>query len=430
MKLSRPLFLASRKPTAYPFPYSMERSHRSWLHNPADGKDYLDFHCGYGSNPIGHNNSDLVLRWARTPLSWIINKPACGDFDMKPYRDFVDTFQHAMVPDSFRNDKGEEAPLFFIDGGAAANDNAIKIAQDYKVQRTGDPEATRIMHLTGQFSGRSIGTMSLTNTDPHKIKRFATFTDWPRIPANDPVASVDACLREQGSKVAGMLIETIQCEGGDNHLDTDVLQSLQQLCHEHDVLFMVDEVQTGFGTTGKRWCFEHHDLQPDVVTFGKKSQQCGLFGGPRVNPVRGGEDDGCLLTPGRISSTWSGNLVDMIRSTYVMGIIRQQDLISNAAARGDQWLEGMMEVQSDYPNQVSNVRGRGLILAFDCEDEVERDVAINTLKDQYQLLALEGGEKTVRFRPNLAVTAEEIDQCVGRVADYMGTMDSYMQRFS
>jgi L-lysine 6-transaminase len=211
--------------------------------------------------------------------------------------------------------------------------------------------------------------------------------------------------------IAGVMVEPIQCEGGDTHLSRQVLQGVQELCNEYDALFLVDEIQTGGFATGMGWCFQHYDLIPDVVSFGKKMQQCGIWGGPKVAAFK----EGCMHQSGRISSTWSGNIVDMIRATEVMRIIVEDRLAVNVIERGNQFLDFMTMVAAKHPDLISNVRGRGLILAFDAVDRSQRDQILNNLYTDHHLIGLACGDRTVRFRPHLAVTEAEMDECITRV---------------
>jgi len=401
---------------SYPSMWSLAKSTSSWLWNETERQPYLDFHCGYGSNPLGHNHPALRERMGQSveETASAYNKIACGDFYTKPLIDFVETFQQDMIPKDM-----QPAPLFFIDGGAAANDNAIKVAQDYKVQRTSNARATKIAYLTKAFHGRSPGSMSLTNTDPNKTARFAKFNGWPRIPTSDGSLAGDQRLLNEledtltngGGEVAAVAVECIQGEGGDNHLNESVLKSIQMLCNAYDALFWVDEVQTGFYTTGLPWCFQHFGLSPDIVTFGKKSQQCGMWGGPKIAEFK----EGCMHQSGRLSSTWSGNLLDMVRSTHIMHIISDERLPLNVVDRGNQFLERMKIIAAKHPQHVSNVRGRGLMIAFDACDRAQRDTIVTDLYKERQLIGLASGERSVRFRPHLAVTEDEMDSCLTRV---------------
>ena len=182
------------------------------------------------------------------------------------------------------------------------------------------------MHLRHAFHGRSGYTLSLTNTDPVKVSRFPKF-DWPRIesPAlrfpladysdenrrseDEAIDQVSASFAANPHRITCFVAEPIQAEGGDRHLSARFLGAVQELCAENDALFVLDEVQTGVGVTGTRWAYESLSLEPDVVAFAKKVQLGGIMAGRRVDE----EPENVFEVPGRISSTWGGGLVDMVR---------------------------------------------------------------------------------------------------------------------
>ena len=401
---------------SFPIVWNIQKSQNSFLYDIHTNEEYLDFHGGFGSNPIGWNHPKLTKHFSSGLWNkHFLNKPANCDFYTPEYIEFIDKFQTTIIPKNYPH-------LFFIDGGALAVENALKIAMDWKYQKNGDNnEDLSIAHFTKAFHGRSGYTMSLTNTEPHKTKNFTKF-NWPRFlpsiktgtpPQNQKVydefaiGEVEKYFKEHHKSIAGLIIEPIQCEGGDRHFTKYFLQNLQRLCNEHDVLFILDEVQTGFYTTGKTWCFQHYDLEPDLVCFGKKSQQCGVFGGKRLGEIQ----NHCFNTSGRLGSTWGGNHIDMIRSSKIIDIIKEDNLELNATERGNQWSDEMKMIQS---NKINNIRNLGLIMSFDCESTEKRNQLLDILKKN-KLLALGAGENTIRMRPNLAVSKTDISKCVQKI---------------
>jgi len=406
---------------SFPIIWDIQKSFGSTLIDSDNGQQYLDFHGGFGSNPIGWNHPKLLEHFKNNISDeLIINKPANGDFYTAEYIDFINTFKNNVIPKDYPH-------LFLIDGGALAVENALKVAMDWKYQKNMDlgikNDNLEILHFEKAFHGRSGYTMSLTNTEPHKVKYFSKF-EWPRLQApnsntsqgqqmledNRCLSQIHKTIEEKGKDIAAMIIEPIQCEGGDRFFSEYFLQTLQKMCNHNNILFIIDEVQTGFYTTGKKWCFQHYDLNPDLVVFGKKTQQCGIFGNSSINSI----PNHCFNTSGRINSTWGGNLVDMIRSKAIINIIEDDKLEQNAHDRGKQWLNSMNNL--NLP-EIENIRGKGLIMSFDCKNTEERDKLLNILKDDENLLALGCGTKTVRFRPNLAVTEEDIENCVARTSN-------------
>jgi L-lysine 6-transaminase len=164
-----------------------------------------------------------------------------------------------------------------------------------------------------------------------------------------------------------------------------------------------DEVQNGVGLTGKFWAYQHFDIVPDILVFGKKMQVCGIIATGKVDEV----SDNCFRLKGRINSTWGGNLSDMVRATQILRIIERDRLIENSAEQGDYLLKRITDLSE--MSVITNPRGRGLQCAFDLPDSKKRDELIEkALKND--LLILGAGEKAIRFRPFLTVNKEEIDQ--------------------
>jgi L-lysine 6-transaminase len=418
----------------------LERSRGSRLVDARTGVGYLDLYTFFASAPLGLNPAGLVEDPAfLSRLAMIAaNKPANPDIYSSAYAEFVETFSRVLGDPELPH-------LFFIEGGALAVENALKVAFDWKSRQNEaagrDPElGTKIMHLAKAFHGRSGYTMSLTNTEPGKIARFPKF-DWPRIdapaivhPLDDHLAEViaaeksaidqaRAAFEAQPHDIAAFIAEPIQGEGGDNHLRPEFLQAMQQLAHDHDALFIVDEVQTGGGTTGTAWAYQQLGLRPDVVAFGKKVQVGGIMAGRRVDEI----DQNVFRVSGRINSTWGGGLVDMVRSQRLLEIIEAEDLIAAAGPKGERFVAGLEAVAGDLPGVLSNVRGRGLMIAADLPDGAARDAVLADLRDTEHVLALPCGERSIRFRPALSIETEEIDLAVAAIGRAVGRLDAIGQ---
>ncbi len=267
--------------------------------------------------------------------------------------------------------------------------------------------------------------MSLTNTDPRKTNLFAKF-DWPRVscphidfslPASQREADVierekqaereiHEFIEQRNIDICAIIIEPIQGEGGDNHFRGEWLQKLRRICDESDILLIFDEVQCGMGATGRNWCCEHFDVLPDLMSFGKKAQVCGVMAGPRIDEVK----DNAFRLPSRLNSTWGGNFTDMVRSTHYLRIIEQERLVENAGKVGAYFLDQLCDLQTEEP-LISAARGRGLFLAFDLPDAKTREEFWHGFFG-LGVLTLRSGEHSIRFRPALDITAEVIDQAM------------------
>lgn len=397
------------------------KSHGSWFVDARTGESYLDLYTFFASAPLGANPPGVVddPEFQALLAEVASNKPANSDVYTTHLAEFAETFSRVLGDPALPH-------LFFVEGGALAVENALKTAFDWKSRRNEaagrSPDlGTKVLHLTRAFHGRSGYTMSLTNTDPVKVARYPQF-DWPRIdvpavvfPLEEHLEQVEAAERHALDQaraafeaaphdIAAFIAEPIQGEGGDNHLRPEFLQAMQALCHEHDALFVLDEVQTGVGLTGTPWAYQQLGLEPDIVAFAKKVQVGGIMAGRRVDEVA----DNVFAVPSRINSTWGGGLVDMVRSRRLLEIIERDGLFAHAAATGA-WLgDQLRALQARHPGTVTNARGRGLMCAFDLPDGQARNTAVRALREDEKVLVLPCGERSIRLRPALDVTQDEL----------------------
>jgi L-lysine 6-transaminase len=404
------------------FVLDVDRSAGSYLVDARTGARYLDMFTFFASSALGMNHPALAGDAAfRSELAaTAVNKPSNSDVYSVAMARFVDTFARVLGDPALPH-------LFFVDGGALAVENALKVAFDWKSrfnERAGiDPGlGTKVLHLEGAFHGRSGYTLSLTNTDPNKVARFPKF-DWPRIDApylrpGVTVAELEAeSLRQARAAfeahphdIACFIAEPIQGEGGDRHIRGEFFAAMRALCDEFDALLIFDEVQTGCGMTGTAWAYQQLGVTPDVVAFGKKTQVCGVMAGGRVDEVA----NNVFNVSSRINSTWGGNLVDMVRSRRILETIEADELMAHAAEMGSHLLDRLVDLASEFPGLVFEPRGRGLMCAFSMPDSAQRDELIRRLWDRHVIM-LASGADSVRFRPALTVSRAEIDAAVAAV---------------
>ena len=399
----------------------LKKSHGSWLVDARDGKEYLDLFSMFASMPVGYNHPTLLENRERIAAA-ALNKITNSDIYSTQMAEFVDTVGRIAQPDYLPYS-------FYVEGGALGVENALKTAFDWKVRKNlaaGKGEkGSKVIHFTECFHGRTGYTMSLTDSpDPRKTLYFPQF-DWPRIdnpklhfPLTDEsleqvlkaeataINQIKSAVAENPDEIAALIIEPIQGEGGDNHFRGEFLQELRALADEHEFMLIYDEVQTGVGVTGKMWAHQlfNSSARPDIIAFGKKMQICGIFAGERVDEV----ENNVFHESSRLNSTWGGNVVDMVRITLYLEIIAAEDLVNQAATNGDYLVAKLHDIQADFDGLVSNVRGRGLFAAFDLPDGTARDNLADLIIAEGALI-LGSGKKTIRFRPHLNITREEID---------------------
>jgi len=401
----------------------LEKSKGSYLFDAAHDRRLIDLYGFFGSNPVGFNHPYFDQAEVQADLLRASKvKIANSDVYSEGYARFIETFWRVVgLPPLER--------MLVIEGGAPAVENCLKAAMDWKVRKNmaaGRGErGTEILHFRHAFHGRSGYTMSLTNTDPRKTDLFAKF-NWPRVSTPsidfslgkeereaDVIEREKKCeaeimqfVRERGIDMAAIIIEPIQGEGGDNHFRGEWLQTLRRICDENEMLLIFDEVQCGACVTGRNWCCEHFGVLPDLMSFGKKAQVCGVMAGPRLDEVK----DNVFRLPSRINSTWGGNFTDMVRSTHFLNIIEEENLTENAGIVGEHFLNRLLELQKEN-SIMSAARGRGLFLAFDLPDPETRDKLWKKLFDG-GVLTLKSGEQAIRFRPALDITKEVVDEAI------------------
>jgi L-lysine 6-transaminase len=347
-----------------------------------------------------------------------VNKPSNSDLYTIEMAECVAKFKKVAVPDFMRH-------LFFISGGALAVENALKVAFDWKQRKNGNfseknPDL-KIIHFKDAFHGRSGYTMSLTNTDPAKTDYFPKF-NWPRIDnpkitfplegenlenvikaEENSINQIKDAIIKDPENIAALILEPIQGEGGDNHFRPEFFKKLREITLENDIMFILDEIQTGMGLTGKMWAHEYYGIKPDIMAFGKKTQVCGILCNDRVDEVK----ENVFKLSSRINSTWGGNLVDMVRFTKYLEIIDEENLVENAAKMGNYLLDNLKTTAKDF-DQVSNVRGKGLMIAFDFDSDESR-IKFKNILFENKIMVLPCGPRSIRFRPALNISRDEID---------------------
>jgi len=415
----------------------LEKSHGVWIYDKLHNRELLDFFGCYATIPLGYNHPKMTEdeNFLKHLLRAAIINPTNADIYTEEYAHFMQVFERVAIPSYLKY-------AFFIAGGALAVENALKVAMDWKVQKNFQKGyrrevGTKVIHFEEAFHGRSGYTLSLTNTDPVKIRYFAKF-DWPRIvnpklrfPITDEeiarvekvealaIAQIKQAFVEHRDDICAIIIEPIQSEGGDNHFRPEFMKALRQLADENDVMLIYDEVQTGVGATGRFWAHEHFgpEAQPDIISFGKKMQVCGILVGPKVDEV----PTNVFRVPSRINSTWGGNLADMVRAAQILTIIEEDHIVEHAAQVGSYLQQRLEELQGLYPDLISNVRGRGLMVAFDLPTKELRDKLVQDALDKENLLLLKAGERSIRSRSALTITEAEIDEGISRLERLLRT---------
>ena len=396
----------------------LKKSHGSWLVDARNGREYLDLFSMFASMPIGYNHPYMMENKDRLTHA-ALNKVTNSDVYSTEMAEFVETVARIAQPDYLPY-------AFYVEGGTLAVENALKVSFDWKVRKNlaagKGAKGGKVLHFKDCFHGRSGYTMSLTDSpDPRKTLYFPKF-DWPRVlnpkitfPLDEAavaeaeiqsITEIEAAINANPDDIAALIIEPIQGEGGDNHFREEFFCALRTICDENEILFIYDEVQTGIGLTGKMWAHQHYseDCRPDIISFGKKTQICGIFVSDRVDDV----ENNVFHESSRLNSTFGGNIADMVRFTLYLEVIEKEGLVQIAAENGEYVLDKLQALQKKYGDVVSNSRGKGHFCAFDLPNGDILDNLLSLIADEGALM-LGCGTHSIRFRPHLNISQDEID---------------------
>lgn len=419
----------------YDMVFDLDKSKSMYMFDSKHNRQFLDMFSFYASYPISHNHPEMTTPEFINEIGRVaIHNPSNSDIYTVQLARFVETFKRLCMPDEFKH-------LFFVAGGTLAIENALKTAFDWKVRKNAAKGHTEelghgVIHFRGAFHGRSGYSVSMTNTaDPAKYQFFPKF-NWPRVPhptikfpldntnielaenlETEVLSQIEDILKTNGDDIACIILEPIQGEGGDNHIRPEFWQALRKLADQYDILMIADEVQSGMGLTGKMWAYQHLGATPDIVCFGKKAQVCGIMVTDRIDDI----DSNVFAVPSRINSTWGGNLTDMVRCRKMLEIIERHNLVENAKLVGEYIIKKFTDLSIRYPELVQNVRGRGLMCAFDMPSAQH----VEKLKDSAYdagLLIISCGIRSIRLRPMLDVRPIYIDEMIMILDKILSTM--------
>lgn len=356
-----------------------------------DGRRFLDFASGIAVNALGHSHPGLIgaiQKQAETLMhvSNLYGSPQ-GEAIAKRLVDltFADT-------------------VFFTNSGAEAVECAIKAARAYH-QHVGNDEKYELITFSNAFHGRTMATISASNQEKMHKGFLPLLPGFKYVEFND----LEAAKAAIGPNTAGFLIEPIQGEGGIRIAGESFMKGLRDLCDEHDLLLILDEVQSGVGRAGTFYAYELYGIEPDILSTAK-----GIGGGFPVGACLATEKAARGMTFGTHGSTYGGNPFAMAAIGAVLDVIADDEFLADVRAKGQRLMGRIEQFIGNYPELFESVHGRGLFIGLKLKVEPRGFVA--HMRDHHGLLTVSAGDNVVRILPPLVIGDEHIDEFMAKLS--------------
>ena len=364
------------------------RGNGAWLISD-NGERYLDFTSGIAVNALGHNHPKLVKAVEEQANKlWHVS-----NLFQSPEQEKV---AERLCANSFAD------KVFFCNSGAEAIECAIKTARRYQYV-SGHPERYEIITFEGAFHGRTLATLAAGGQQKYLEGFGPKAQGFIQVPFDDEKALRAAI----GEKTAALLIEPIQGESGLRPVPTEFMQLLRRICDENGLLFIVDEVQTGMGRTGKLFAYQWSNIEPDIMALAK-----GLGGGFPIGACLATKEAAKGMTPGTHGSTFGGNLLAMAAANAVLDVMLSDGFLDHVNAMANLFKQGLASIIDRFPDVVQSIRGIGLLTGVKCV--VPNVELIAAMRDE-KLLTVGAGNNVIRLLPPLIVTEDEIRDGLHRI---------------
>ncbi|MET3727313.1 acetylornithine aminotransferase [Fictibacillus halophilus] len=358
----------------------LQKGNGTYVYDQND-KKYLDFTSGIAVTSLGHCHPDVVAALQKqSECIWHTSN-------------LFEIHQQELLADTLVKHTHLDL-AFFCNSGAEANEAAIKLAKKFT-------KKNKIITFNDSFHGRTFGSMSATGQQKIKEGYGPLLSTFIHLPWND----IEQLKKQADNDTAAIMMEVIQGEGGIKIADPDFYKAVQEICEKNDILLIIDEVQTGIGRTGKRYAYEHFELDPDIVTLAK-----GLGNGFPIGAMLGKSKLADMFGPGSHGTTFGGNPLACAVSQSVLDIIFHDEFLSEVERKGKNFKAQLENHLINFPC-VKEIRGKGLLIGIECERAGE---LIVNLEDQ-GLLTVPAGEPVIRLLPPLNVTDEELTSALNTI---------------
>ncbi|MCD2324714.1 aspartate aminotransferase family protein [Sphingomonas sp. IC-56] len=358
------------------------------------GEQYLDFAAGIAVNALGHGHPHLVKAIAEQAATLMHVSNLYGSPQ-------GEALAQRIIDVSFAD------TVFFTNSGVEAIECAIKTARRYHYAN-GNPQRTKLITFKNAFHGRSLGAISATD----QAKMRDGFE--PLLPGFDYVAfnDLEGALAAIDGETAGFLVETVQGEGGMTAGTPEFITGLRKACDEHGLLLILDEIQCGYGRTGKMWAYEHYGIEPDIMTVAK-----GIGAGFPLGACLATEEAAKGMVIGTHGSTYGGNPLAMAAGQAVLDVMLEPDFLPNVERMGERLRQAFEQMIPNHDHLFEEIRGKGLMLGIKMKDTaVSRDFVAH-LRDNHGLLTVAAGENVFRVLPPLVIDESHIAECVERLSE-------------
>jgi acetylornithine/N-succinyldiaminopimelate aminotransferase len=359
-----------------------------------DGARYLDFAAGIAVNALGHGHPHLVKAIADQAATLMHVSNLYGSPQ-------GEALAERIVANSFAD------TVFFTNSGTEAVECAIKTARRYHYAN-GNPQRHTLISFTNAFHGRTMGAISATNQAKMRDGFEPLLPGFVYAPFND----LAAALALVGDDTAGFLVETIQGEGGVSVASTEFLTGLRQACDEHGLLLVLDEVQCGYGRTGRLWAYEDYGIFPDIMSVAK-----GIGGGFPLGACLATAEAAKGMVIGTHGSTYGGNPLAMAAGQAVLDVMLEPGFLDTVTRMGERLRAGLEQLIPNHDHLFVEVRGKGLMLGLKLADTAEARSFVAHLRDNHQLLTVAAGENVVRILPPLVVGEDDIAEFTRKLGD-------------
>ena len=357
------------------------------------GERYLDFAAGIAVNALGHGHPHLVQAIADQAATLMHVSNLYGSPQ-------GEALAERLLKHSFAD------TVFFTNSGVEAIECAIKTARRYHYAN-GNPQRHKLITFKNAFHGRSLGAISATDQGKMRDGFEPLLPGFDYVPFND----LAGALAKIDDETAGFLVETIQGEGGMTAGTVEFIQGLRKAADEHGLLLILDEIQCGYGRTGKMWAYEHYGITPDIMTSAK-----GIGAGFPLGACLATEEAAKGMVAGTHGSTYGGNPLAMAAGMAVLDVMEEPGFLEHVTRMGERLRQAFEQLIPNHDHLFEEIRGKGLMLGIKMKDTVVSRDFVAHLRDHHGLLTVAAGENVFRVLPPLVIDESHIAEAVDKLS--------------